>query len=65
MNKEENKKTKVYPRPNGPLIIDGDFLLEDENGNLTEHQRLSICRCGASGKMPHCDGSHNRINFKS
>lgn len=62
---KEHKPTKVYPRPNGPIIIDGNFLLEDEDGNLTEHTRLSLCRCAASMKMPHCDGSHNRINFKS
>lgn len=65
MNTEEEEKTVVFPRPNGPIIIYGKFFLEDEDGNLTEHKRLSLCRCGASGKMPNCDGSHNRINFKS
>lgn len=65
MEEEEKKTTKVFPRPNGPIIIDGNFELEDEDGNITTHQRLSLCRCAASTKMPYCDGSHNRVGFKS
>ncbi|MGB0885529.1 MAG: CDGSH iron-sulfur domain-containing protein [Chitinophagales bacterium] len=67
MNIEENleKKVQVYARPNGPIIIDGDFTFEDEDGNIVKQKRMSLCRCGASRKMPHCDGSHNRVNFKS
>ena len=63
--KKETKKTKVIARPNGPIIIDGDFVFDDGEGNITTKKRLSICRCAASGKMPFCDGSHNRIGFIS
>jgi CDGSH-type Zn-finger protein len=63
--KPKQEPTKVITKPNGPIIIDGDFVLDDGDGNLTTHQRLALCRCAASGKMPYCDGSHNRINFKS
>jgi len=63
--KKETKKTKVIARPNGPIIIDGDFVFDDGEGNITTEKRLSICRCAASGKMPFCDGSHNRIGFIS
>lgn len=63
--KKEVKKTKVYARPNGPIIIDGDFVFDDGEGNVTVQKRLSICRCAASKKMPFCDGSHNRVNFQS
>jgi len=62
---EETKKTKVVARPNGLIIIDGNFTFEDDNGTITEEKRLSICRCAVSGKMPFCDGSHNRIGFVS
>lgn len=66
--KETNKDiklTKVIARPNGPIIIDGEFTFDDGEGNITQDTRLSLCRCVASKKMPFCDGSHNRINFQS
>jgi len=62
---EKTKKTKVIARPNGPIIIDGNFTFDDGEGKITEEKRLSICRCASSGKMPFCDGSHNRVDFKS
>ncbi len=60
------KKTTIYPRPNGPLIISGDEIdLIDEDGNIIERAtRYAICRCGHTGKQPFCDGSHNRMGFK-
>lgn len=70
-NKENNKeeqpkeKTTVFARPNGPIIINGDFTFDDGEGNITQQTRLSICRCAESRKMPFCDGTHNRINFQS
>ncbi len=63
--KKETKKVKITARPNGPIIIDGDFIFDDGEGNISEQKRLSICRCAASSKMPFCDGSHNRVNFQS
>ena len=64
--KKEILPTKVFPRPNGPLIISGtDIELVDAEGNLVQvANRFSICRCGHTGKQPFCDGSHNRMNFK-
>lgn len=63
--KKEAQKVHVFARPNGPIIVNGKFTFEDKDGNITEQTRMSLCRCGASGKMPYCDGSHNRVNFKS
>ncbi len=72
LTSEENKDikeilpTKVFPRPNGPLIISGtDLELVDAEGKVVQvANRFSICRCGHTGKQPFCDGSHNRMNFK-
>ncbi|MCB0540355.1 MAG: CDGSH iron-sulfur domain-containing protein, partial [Bacteroidetes bacterium] len=51
--------------PNGPIIITGKFVFENEDGETKEMERLVLCRCGNSGKMPLCDASHNRIGFQS
>lgn len=44
---------------NGPLSVSGDFEIVDMDGNKFEtKQKVSLCRCGLSGKKPFCDGSH-------
>lgn len=65
MKDSENQQAKVHAKANGPIIISGKLQFEDDEGNLIETNRLVLCRCVASGKMPYCDGSHNRINFKT
>ena len=46
-------------KSSGPISINGDVVLLDENGHEIEHQsRFSLCGCGKSNKMPFCDGSH-------
>jgi len=62
---EEKVITKLFPRPNGPLVVTGERLdLIDENGKVIKSaERFSICRCGHSASQPMCDGSHNRIGF--
>ena len=63
MNTEN--KTKVLAKQNGPIIITGSFTFENEDGSSQEMERLVLCRCGESGKMPLCDASHNRVGFCS
>lgn len=50
----------VQTLENGPLIIYGDIVVKDSQGNETERKRVtSFCRCGLSKKSPYCDGAHN------
>lgn len=57
-------ETTVEPRPNGPLFLRGRLKIVDADGRLIrEDTRLALCRCGASGNKPFCDGSHRRIGF--
>ncbi len=62
---DNENKMKVLAKGNGPIIITGKFIFENEDGEIKELERLVLCRCGESGKMPFCDASHNRIGFNS
>ena len=54
----------IEPRPNGPLFVRGRVRIVDSDGvTVREDTRVALCRCGASGNKPFCDGSHRRIGF--
>lgn len=58
--------TKVTVFSNGPLRIEGDFDLVDQEGKafgLGGRTAITLCRCGLSGNEPFCDGTHKRQNF--
>lgn len=60
--------TKVTVKNNGPLRIEGDFTICDQEGNafgLAGRTVISLCRCGHSENKPFCDGSHSRLGFQS
>lgn len=60
--------TKTIIRNNGPIRLEGDFTIEDQNGNvygLAGRTVISLCRCGHSANKPFCDGSHGRQGFQS
>lgn len=60
--------SKVTVRNNGPLRIEGEFSICDQDGSpfgLAGRTMISLCRCGHSENKPFCDGSHNRVGFKS
>ncbi len=49
----------------GPIELRGDLALIDPDGAVRiADTRMTVCRCGASGSKPFCDGSHTRIGFK-
>lgn len=63
---EPEEPTTVNPRPNGPLFVRGRVRIVDADGNLIrEDTRLALCRCGASGNKPFCDGTHRAIGFQT
>jgi len=60
--------TKVTIFNNGPLRVEGDFEIVDQEGKtfgLGGRTAISLCRCGQSGNSPFCDGTHKRQNFAS
>ena len=52
--------------PQGPYQVEGLKELTDTTGNkISATDKIMLCRCGASGKKPYCDGSHVESGFTS
>src|SRR6516165_869539 len=49
----------VRIRENGPLAFHAELAIEGEQPAF----RATLCRCGASRRKPHCDGSHAAALF--
>jgi CDGSH-type Zn-finger protein len=50
---------RITVYPDGPLIVRGDFVLDDlDEGTLPTGRVIALCRCGRSATKPLCDGSH-------
>ncbi|MEI6696547.1 MAG: (4Fe-4S)-binding protein [Bacteroidota bacterium] len=66
ITENENKsKTIITILQDGPLLLDGNFKVMDNNGNeVVCSDSIALCRCGASKIKPFCDGAHHRIGFK-
>jgi CDGSH-type Zn-finger protein len=59
---------KVTIFHNGSIRIEGDFTIQDAEGNsfgLAGRTVIGLCRCGHSENKPFCDGSHKRVGFES
>lgn len=53
------EKTTVTLVKDGPIRISGNFMLVNEdNEPIASENKISICRCGKSNRLPFCDGSH-------
>ena len=61
---EKKPETKIEIKPNGPLILCGQLEITLADGQVKRMERVVICCCGQSGKMPYCDASHNRVGFQ-
>ena len=49
----------------GPLWVRGEIPVYSADGYQYEtRNRVTLCRCGASGNKPFCDGTHAAIGFR-
>ncbi len=56
----------ITPLADGPLQITGDAEICTGTGRTVAcSQKARLCRCGASGTKPFCDGSHARVHFQA
>jgi uncharacterized Fe-S cluster protein YjdI len=67
LNNDKNlKPVTVQVMRDGPLVVQGSFLVFDSDGTLKKTMAMtSFCRCGASNNIPFCDGYHRKIGFKT
>lgn len=56
----------VTPLSNGPLMVKGEVEVVDAQGKQlpAKGDPIYLCRCGASGTKPFCDGGHKKIGFQ-
>ncbi|GAA4823814.1 (4Fe-4S)-binding protein [Algivirga pacifica] len=59
------KEKKVEIMKNGPIIVHGPCsIIKNGEEIKSASKTTALCRCGASGNKPYCDGSHARVNFQ-
>ena len=63
----EDIETVITPYRDGPLLVRGEFRLQDQDGNEIDagRQTIALCRCGKSRTRPFCDGSHKLVGFRA
>lgn len=61
-----NGSLSITPAPNGPHLVSGNLEVVSGTGRTTNKvTKTALCRCGQSANKPYCDGTHNKVGFKS
>lgn len=56
---------EISARENGSVMVVGNLEVVGADGSRVARTGKSwLCRCGASGNKPFCDGSHGKIGFQ-
>jgi uncharacterized Fe-S cluster protein YjdI len=64
MQIEGSEPIQIKVVKNGPLLMEGNFLLNKSDGTKKSMKGVSsFCRCGNSKSMPFCDGTHHKTGF--
>lgn len=57
---------EIAPQANGPLKVSGSLEIVSGTGRTIKRTtEVYLCRCGASGNKPFCDGSHRKAGFRT
>lgn len=62
---ERPSKITISIIKDGPITFRGRLRLHNNLGQECVKQRGALCRCGQSTNKPFCDGSHEKIGFRS
>ena len=62
LTKQNENATEITLVKDEPIRLSGNFKIIDENGNsITCADKVSLCRCTKSQRLPYCDGSHREL----
>jgi CDGSH-type Zn-finger protein len=63
----EDEEVVIVPYKDGPYVIRGPVVLQDQDGAAIKLNRrtIALCRCGKSRMRPFCDGTHQVIRFRA
>lgn len=62
LEQEKKDYATIQLKPKGAITITGSFEIIMEDGSVLEkREKVSLCRCGMSQKMPFCDGAHKAL----
>ena len=61
----EDGQLRLRVASGGPVLLNGPVEITGTSGAVQEGEKGALCRCGASGSKPYCDGSHKAIDFES
>lgn len=61
---EELRPQAIAVTDDGPLWVTGGVPVSAAGAPLETRGRVTLCRCGASGNKPLCDGSHKEAGFR-
>ena len=59
------KNPCITPKTDGPLLVQNINSFASQKGSIETKETMALCRCGASGNKPFCDGTHTKIGFSS
>ncbi len=61
-----DSKPTIECAPNGPYLVKNLENLQNSKGDrIPTKPVIALCRCGGSANKPFCDGTHEKIGFKS
>jgi CDGSH-type Zn-finger protein len=62
-----DERVVITPHRDGPLLVRGPFVIQDQDGRQIEVGRktVALCRCGKSRMRPFCDGTHQVVRFRA
>lgn len=65
-------EVRITPTVDGPNMVTGDIQLMWPSGQrigtvgeVDEAGAIYLCRCGRSRNKPFCDGTHEKVGFRS
>lgn len=65
VHSERPSKITISCIKDGPITFRGRLRLHNNLGQECVKQRGTLCRCGHSASKPFCDGSHEKVGFRT